>query len=138
MKAAVDEAYGLLEGHMGIVGWDDLYDIGYGSSGTQYPKAAARARTALTRGERSKMGAALQVTIDLHAAGASCAAKNHFERAQKDGDERTLVVLKQLTNAHAIKQNGFRKTDVLACLHDGQLARTIAALEDRIRSSKRR
>jgi hypothetical protein len=26
------------------VGWDDSYDIGYGTSGAQYPNAAERAR----------------------------------------------------------------------------------------------
>lgn len=137
-KAAVDEAFSLLENQMGTIGWDDLYDIGYGQSGTQYPKAAARARTSLAKGERSKMTPALQVTMDLHVAGQTCAAKNHFERAQKEGDERTVALLKQLTTAHLIKQSGFKKVDLLGCLHDGQLARTIAALEDRLRAVKRK
>jgi hypothetical protein len=138
VKTAVDEAFSLLENQMGTIGWDDLYDIGYGKSGAQYPAAAARARGALGRGDRSKMSAGLQVAMDLHAAGASCAAKNHFERAQKDGDERALALLRQLTTAHQIRQNGFRKTDALGCLHDGQLARTIAALEERLRTTKRK
>ena len=79
------------------------------------------------------MSPPLQVALDLQSAGASCAAKNHFDRAQREGDERSLALLKQLTTAHQIKQAGFRKTDLLACLHDGQLARTIAALEERLR-----
>jgi serine/threonine-protein kinase len=136
-KAAVDEAFTVLEGQMGTVGWDDIYDIGYGTSGAQYPKAATRARTVLARGERSKMSPALQVALDLQAAGVTCAAKSHFERAQRDGDERALALLKPLTTAHQIKQAGFRKTDLLGCLHDGQLARTIAALEERLRSKKK-
>jgi hypothetical protein len=138
LKPAVDEAFGLLEGKMGVVGWDDLYDIAYGVAGTQYPKAAARARTALTHGDRSKMGPALRVTVDLHGAGSSCAAKNHFERAAKDGDERTLVVLRPLMTAHAMKQSGFKKVDLLGCLHDGSVARTIAAIEDRMRAQRRK
>jgi len=136
-KAAADEAFTVLEGQMGTVGWDDVYDIGYGTSGAQYPKAATRARSVLARGERAKMSPALQVALELQSAGASCAAKNHFERAQRDGDERSLALLKQLTTAHQMKQAGFRKTDLLACLHDGQLARTIAALEERLRSKRK-
>jgi serine/threonine-protein kinase len=137
-KIAVDEAFALLENQMGTIGWDDVYDIGYGQSGAQYPKAAARAKSALAKGERAKMSTALQVTMDLHAAGQSCAAKNHFERAQKEGDERSLALLKQLTTAHAIKQSGFKKIDLLGCLHDGQLARTIAALEERLRAGRKK
>ncbi|HSO40708.1 MAG TPA: serine/threonine-protein kinase [Labilithrix sp.] len=137
-KIAVDEAFALLENQMGTIGWDDVYDIGYGQSGTQYPKAAARARSALAKGERAKMSTALQVTMDLHAAGQTCAAKNHFERAQKEGDERSLALLKQLTTAHAIKQSGFKKIDLLGCLHDGQLARTIAGLEERLRAGRKK
>ena len=136
-KLAVDEAFTVLENQMGTVGWDDIYDIGYGTSGAQYPKAATHARNILSHGERAKMSPALQVALELQAAGPSCAAKLHFERAQKDGDERALALLKQLTTAHAIKQAGFRKTDALGCLHDGQLARTIAALEERLRSKKK-
>ncbi|MDB4933765.1 MAG: Serine/threonine protein kinase PrkC, regulator of stationary phase [Labilithrix sp.] len=133
-KGAVDEAFNVLETQMGPAGWDDIYDIGYGLSGAQYPKAQDRARRVLARGERSKMSAPLAVTLDLQAAGVSCAAKNHFDRAAKDGDERTLALLKPLTTAHAIKQNGFRKSDALACLHDGQLARTIASVEQNVRA----
>jgi serine/threonine protein kinase len=134
MKAASNEAFTVLETQMGPAGWDDIYDIGYGLSGAQYPKAADRARKVLARGERSKMSAALAVTMDVQAAGVSCAVKNHFERAAASGDERTLALLKPLKDAHAIKQNGFRKTDALACLHDGQLARTIAAVEQNVRA----
>jgi hypothetical protein len=123
---------------MGTVGWDDIYDIGYGASGTQYPAAAARARKVLTRGERSKMSPALQVALDLQGAGASCAAKNHFDRAASVGDERALYLLKQLSTMHQMKQSGFRKVDLLGCLHDGQLARTIAALEERLRQQKKK
>ena len=137
-KAAASEAFALLEGQMGTIGWDDLYDIGYGQSGTQYPKAAARARSAVAKGERSKMSPALQVAMDLHGAGQTCAAKSHFERAQKEGDERSLALLRQLNTAHNIKQSGFRKTDLLGCLHDGQLARTIAALEERLKPARRK
>jgi tRNA A-37 threonylcarbamoyl transferase component Bud32 len=137
-KALADEAFAVLEGQMGTVGWDDIYDIGYGTSGAQYPAAAGRARKLLTRGERSKMSPALQIALDLQSAGATCAAKNHFERAQSVGDERALYLLKQLSTMHQMKQSGFKRIDLLGCLHDGQLARTIAALEERLRQQKKK
>jgi len=141
VKAAVDEAFAIQENQLGTIGWDDLYDIAYGTSGVQYPRARERAKQILARGERVKMSPALQVTLDVHAAGVSCAVKNHFERAQRDGDERTVAVLKPLLSAHNVTRGGgFRRggVDLLACLHDGQLARTIAAIEDRLRAPKKR
>ncbi len=138
LQPAVDEAFLLLEEKMGVVGWDDLYSIAHGSAGAQYPKAATRARTAFAHGDRSQMSSSLQVTLDIRAAGVSCAAKNYFERAAKDGDERTLNVLSPLTTAHSIKQSGFRKIDLLACLHDGSLTRTITAINERLRAQERK
>ena len=136
-KALADEAFTVLETQMSTSGWDDIYDIAYGTSGTQYSAAAGRARKILNRGERSKMNPALQVTLELQGAGASCAAKSFFDRAQAVGDERTLFQLKQLSTMHQMKQQGFKKIDLLGCLHDGQLARTIAALEERLRQKKK-
>jgi tRNA A-37 threonylcarbamoyl transferase component Bud32 len=137
-KALADEAFTVLENQMGTVGWDDVFEIGYGASGAQYPAAAARARKILTRGERSKMSPALQVALDLQGAGASCSAKSHFDRAASAGDERALYLLKQLSTMHQMKQSGFRKVDLLGCLHDGQLARAIATLEERLRQQKKK
>ena len=139
-KAAVDEAFSVLETQMGTTGWDDLFDIGHGAWGVQYPKAAARARTALARGERSKMTPGLQVALELQGAGTTCAVKNHFERAAKEGDERAVALLKPLLGAHNyVKGAGFKKGgDTLACLHDGALARTIAAIEERLRATKKK
>ncbi|MBX3185806.1 MAG: serine/threonine protein kinase [Labilithrix sp.] len=140
--AAVEKAFSLLENEMGTIGWDDLYGIGWGASGTNYPKAATRAKGAVARGQRSKMSPELQVAVDLRSAGVSCAAKNHFDRAQEKGDERALEILKHLSTQHqmVVKVNGHRKTqvDALACLHDGQLARAIAALEERMKLQKRK
>jgi hypothetical protein len=139
-KAAVDAAFSILTNNLPLVGFEILYDIGYGTVGAQYPKAAARAKTVLARVERTKMTPALQVTMDLQAAGITCASKNHFDRAQRDGDERTLALLKQLAAApHPIvRPGGFKRPyDALACLNDGQLTRTIAALEQRLLSRKK-
>jgi serine/threonine-protein kinase len=138
LKPAVDDAFALLEGQMGYVGWDDLYDVGYGTAGSLYPKAATRARAALGRGDHSKMAPALQVTLDLQAAGLTCNAKPLLDRAAKEGDERTLVVLRPLATAHAIKQQGFRRVDGLLCLHDGSVTRALSTLEDRVRAQKRK
>ncbi len=132
-KAAADEAFALLEGQMGTVGWDDVYDIAYGRSGRDYPNAAKRAQRALAKGERAKMSPPLQVAMDLHASGtASCAFKSHLERAQKEGDERSLVLLQQIAALH--KPTGNRRVDrANECFNDGALAKAIAAMEQRLR-----
>jgi serine/threonine-protein kinase len=135
-KAAVDEAFGLMENEMGQRGWDDLYDIAYGNA-SSFKKAAARAQRDLAKGDRGKMSPALSVTIDLQTAGQSCSAKQHFERASSDGDARTVLVLRKLESAHLIKQSGFKKIDLLACLHDGSIPKTIAAIEERLRSRRK-
>jgi hypothetical protein len=83
------------------------------------------------------MSPALQVALDLQGAGASGAAKTHLDRAASVGDERALYLLRQLSTMHQMKQSGFRKVDLLGCLHDGQLARAIASLEERLRQKKK-
>ncbi len=131
-KAAVDEAYGLLNGRLGTFGYDDLYDIAYGKAGVNYPKAVARAKSDIAKGDRSKMSPALAVTADLHAAGGSCAAiKGLLERASTQGDERTLVLLRTLTAPRL--QGHWKKVDLLGCIHEGSLARAIADIEVRTR-----
>ncbi|MCL2726337.1 MAG: serine/threonine protein kinase [Polyangiaceae bacterium] len=137
-KPAVDEAFSLLANRMGTIGWDDLYDIAYGVSGAQYPKAAARARAILQKGDRAKMTPALAVTVDLQAAGMTCNAKALFDRAQNDGDERTLAFLKQMVPARYPNHWHWSKKDALACVHEGSLTRTISALENRLRTQKKK
>lgn len=136
-KAAVDDAYNLLESKMGTIGWDDLYDIAYGTSGQQYPKAAARAKTRLAKGDRSLMSPALSVTMDVRAAGTTCRVKNVLDRAQQDGDERTLALLKPMVAPHYVGH--WRKQDVLACVHtDGSMAKAVSGIEDRLRAQKKK
>ena len=132
-KAAADEAFALLESQMGTIGWDDIYDIAYGRSGRDYPAAAKRAQRSLAKGERSKMSPALQLAMDLHANGTgSCLFKTHLDRAQKEGDERGLVLLQQLAALH--KPTGNRRVDKAnECFNDGALSRTIAAMEQRLK-----
>lgn len=135
-KAAVEEAFSLLDAKMGTIGWDDVYDIAYGTSGQQYPKAAARAKKMLAKGDRAKMSPALAVTMDVRAAGATCKVKNVLERAQKDGDERTVALLKPLVAPRYVGH--WRKTDTLACIHgDASVGKTVAAIEERLRAQKK-
>jgi serine/threonine-protein kinase len=127
-KAAVDAAYDLLTGPMGKVGWDDLYDIAYGTSGQNYPKAAARAKAELARGDRTKMSPSLGVTVDLHVASErnNCPAlKGLLDDAVANGDIRTLALLKQLTIPRMVGH--WRKTDVLWCIHTDRSADKAAA-----------
>jgi len=135
-KPAVDEAFLLLENHMGTVGWEDLYDIAYGTSGVQYPKAGARAKVVLQKADRTKMTPALSIAVDLQAAGMTCRAKKLFDRAQKDGDYRTLALLKQLQTPRYWGRG--KKHDALGCIHEGSLNKTIAVLEERLRSRRNR
>jgi serine/threonine-protein kinase len=129
-KEAADLAFKLLEDAMGQTGLDDLFDIGYGRSGQQYPEAAKRAQKALGRADlRPKMSAALQVTLDVVTAPNSCVMRKHLEQAQTDGDARTLAYLK--TVKVGPKPAGFRK-DPQACLRDDLLPKTIKALEARL------
>jgi eukaryotic-like serine/threonine-protein kinase len=131
-KAAIEEAYSLLNGRLGTVGYDDLYDIAYGKAGANYPKAVARAKTDIAKGDRSKMSPALAVTADLHGAGGNCGAiKGLLDRASTQGDERTLVLLRTLTAPRL--QGHWRKSDLLGCIHEGSLARAIADIEVRTR-----
>ncbi len=131
-KVAVDDAFGYLNGKLGTVGYDDLYGIAWGEASVSYPKAAARARSIITKADRSKMSPALAVTVDLHVAGTNCQAiKALLGRAAEHGDQRTLVVLRPLTAPRM--QGHWRKVDQLACIHEGSLARTIADIEVRLR-----
>ncbi len=133
-KGAIDDAWALLTGRLGPIGFDDLYDIAYGRSGLTpgYQKARERAQREIVKSDRSKMSPALAVTVDLHAAGFNCGAiKPLLERAGSQGDERTLNVLKPLTTPRLHGQ--WRKVDSLGCIHEGSLNKAIAELESRLK-----
>ncbi len=141
LKLAVDDAWTLLQSSLGTEGWDLVYDIAYGISGVNYPKASARAKSTLNRGDRSKMSAALSVTLDLQAVGATnnCPAiKGMLDRAVEKGDVRTLEQLKRLEPARMVGGGGWRKAvDALGCIHEGSLKRAIAELDARIKGQKK-
>jgi eukaryotic-like serine/threonine-protein kinase len=132
-QGAVNEAYGYFNGKLGAVGYDDLYDIAYGKSGVNYPKAVARARAELAKSDRTKMSPALAVTVDLSSVLSNCQAiKVLLDRAADNGDERTLFVLRPLMAPRMVGASGFRRgQDALGCIHEGSLSKTIAAIEAR-------
>jgi serine/threonine-protein kinase len=133
-KGAVEDAWALLTGRLGPVGFDDLYDIAYGRSGLTpgYQKARERAQREIAKSDRSKMSPGLAVTVDLHVAGYNCGAiKGLLDRAASQGDERTLSVLKPLTAPRL--QGHWRKVDLLGCIHEGSLNKAIAELETRLK-----
>ncbi len=129
---AADLAFAMLEKHMGTVGLDDLYDIGYGPSGQYNAKAKERARKLLKRPDlRAKMTPALTVTLDVALAGQTCKVKELLERAQSDGDLRAAALLKALLTR--VPTGWYGKKDALQCIHDGSLQKVIAAIETRIK-----
>jgi serine/threonine-protein kinase len=131
-RSTVDEAYSLLAGRLGAVGFDDLYDIAYGKSGLAYPKAQQRAVRELNRADHSKMSPALGVTVDLLANQNNCSVlKTLLDRAASSGDERTLLVLRQLSAPHILGH--WRKVDILGCIHEGSLAKATADLETKLK-----
>ena len=78
------------------------------------------------------MSKELAVTVDVRAAGTSCAVKPHLERAAREGDERTLAAMKPLTQPVIV--GAFRKRNALACIQqDGSIGKAIAALEERLK-----
>lgn len=131
-KETAPESFALLENSMGPEGWNELYELAYGST-TINAAAAQRAKKSFKRGDsKDKMSSALAITMDVRAAGASCEVRKLLERAASDGDARTMVLLRPLL---ARKPSGFLgRNDALQCLHDGALAKTISAIEERQKS----
>jgi serine/threonine-protein kinase len=123
-------AFVQLERHMGQPGLDDLYDIAYGGGKRVQTSTRDRARKALREPDvRALMSPALAVTVDVLSAGHSCKVKELFPRAQSDGDARTVAALKPL--AARLPAGLFGINDGLACIHEGSLGKTIAAIEAR-------
>ncbi|MBX3230434.1 MAG: serine/threonine protein kinase [Labilithrix sp.] len=133
-KGAVDDAWALLDGELGAIGFDDLYDIGYGQSGVNYPKAVERAKADLAKADKSKMSPALAITVELHAAEKvnNCMAiRGMLDRAVERGDERTLYVFKTLAPPRFVGH--FRPKDMLGCIHEGSLVKATTDLEARLK-----
>jgi serine/threonine-protein kinase len=128
---SADEAFALLETSLGTVGIDELYDIAYAQWASEYPAASGRAQKALSQADvRARGTPAVQVTIELRAAG-SCDRKHALlQRAADVGNSRTLAILKAYTPTRGC---GFLSArDCWPCMHkDGSLAKTIAAIDER-------
>ena len=82
----------------------------------------------------------LAVTVELHAVSGNCnAIKAMLDRASERGDERTLVLLKQLQPPKMVGGGGGirgnKMRDVLGCIHgpDKPLDKAIAELEGRLK-----
>ena len=131
-KPAVDAAWSLLDGELGSIGFDDLYDIAYGKSGMNYPRASERAKADIGRADRSRMSPALAVTIDLHNNWQNCAGLHGLlDKAVEKGDERTLYQLRQLAAPRIY--GGFKKHDALQCIHEGSLVKATTDLENKLK-----
>ncbi len=131
-KGAVDAAWNLLDGELGSIGFDDLYDIAYGKSGTNYPKAQERAKADIVKADRSKMSAPLAVSVELLANWQNC-QKLHdlLDKAVEKGDERTLLLLKELGPARMV--GAWKKKDTLYCIHEGSLVKATTDLENKLK-----
>jgi serine/threonine-protein kinase len=131
-KGAVDAAWNLLDGELGSIGFDDLYDIAYGKSGTNYPKAQERAKADIVKADRSKMSAPLAVTVELLANWNNCQALHGLlDKAVEKGDERTLYAFKELAAPRMV--GAWKKRDVLGCIHEGSLVKATTDLENRLK-----
>jgi serine/threonine protein kinase len=126
-----DVAFSLLESKLGPAGPDILYDIGYLTSGQNYPSAAKRARQSLEKPEVRAVGSdALRVALDFREA-KGCESKHALlAQARDQGDARILPLLKPY---QATMGCGFlRRRDCAPCMHhDHDLAEAIAAVEQR-------
>jgi hypothetical protein len=123
-----DDAFDLLQNHMGTVGAETLYDLAYPPSNAP---GSQRARALLsTPAVRRNASPALAVTLDLRAAQSCEARKTLLPRAREVGDARTLAVVATYRGTSGCGFLGRR--DCLPCLrHGGGLTETIAALEER-------
>jgi serine/threonine-protein kinase len=123
-----EDAFDLLQNHMGTVGAETLYDLAYPSSNAP---GSPRARALLaTPAVRRNASPALAVTLDLRAA-QSCEAKRALlPRAREVGDARTLAVVSTYRGTSGCGFLGRR--DCLPCMRRaGGLTETIATLEAR-------
>ena len=126
-----DVAFSLLESKLGPAGPDILYDVGYLTSGQNYPSAAKRARQSLEKPDVQAVGSeALRVAINFRDA-KGCDTKHALlEQARDQGDARMLPLLKPF---QATMGCGFlRRRDCAPCMHhDHMLSDAINAIEQR-------
>jgi serine/threonine-protein kinase len=119
---ASDRVFALLTGKLEELGIDILYELMTTKGGS---RAAKRASDLLAREDIRKRGSdALRIAYELRQA--SCAKKPAlFERAQEDGDTRTLGLLVQLNRS-------CRRRDTCCMNNDPRLKQALEALRTRL------
>jgi serine/threonine-protein kinase len=116
VRESQDDAFGLLESHMGMRGIDILYDIAVGQSGRMYPQAAARAKKTLDLAEvRKRASPALGVLLAFRDA-KTCDAKHALLESVRDkADARMLSILQPYEAARGCGFLG--RNDCYPCMH---------------------
>jgi serine/threonine-protein kinase len=128
---AQDDAFAILESKMGMRGIDLLYDIAYGSSGRQYPQAAARAKHSLEIDEvRRRASPALAVVLAFRET-KTCEQKHALLGEARDkGDIRMFALLQPYEVPRGC--GFFGRSDCYPCMRkDHDLADALQALQDR-------
>jgi serine/threonine protein kinase len=131
MHDGQDDAFSLLEGHMGMRGVDILYDIAYGSSGKLYPQAATRARRSLDMPDvRARTSQALAVLLAFRDAKTCDQKHDLLDDARDKADAR---MISQLQPYQSTRGCGFlSRSDCYPCMHrDHLLTDAIQAITDR-------
>ena len=126
-----DDAFALLEAHMGMRGVDILYDVAYGSSGKLYPQAAARARHALDMQDvRGRASPALNVLLAFRDAKTCDQKHDLLDDARDKADARMIA---QLQPYQSNRGCGFLgRSDCNPCMRrDHLLADAIQSITDR-------
>jgi hypothetical protein len=129
--AAVDSAFGLLEGPMKAEGARILYAMAYENRGPAH--LAARARKALADPEVAKnMAPAVRGVIELRNAPFTCTARKEIvDKYKTDFDATALPVLRGMTKTTGCG-GFFKRSDCWPCMReDGFLTKVIAAIEER-------
>ncbi len=131
-RDAQDQAFVLLESHMGMRGVDILYDIAFGASGRLYPQAATRAKRSLELSDvKGRASPALSVLLSYRDA-KTCDQKHALlQDAADKGDGRMLSVLQPYLSSRGCGFLG--RSDCYPCMHhDTALRDAIQSITDRV------
>lgn len=128
-KDGADAALALLEGSLGAVGADWLYD--FSNQRLNNPKLSARLKQSISKADvRSHASPGLQVVLELRAAKGCEAKKALLPKVKEQGDHRAAVLLRPLFDNRGCGFLGL--ADCWSCLRrDGALSSALAAIEER-------